>query len=324
MKNIYVLAEFDDGVIRAASLSAMGFAKQVAQDTGASATWLIIGRDAPKAAQDAARYAPVLQLPVAETENASPPTADILSQLIAHCVREKGADVLVAASTSYARDVVGRVGGLLGGAMASEVVAHEIRDDTLLLNRPMHAGSVSAWIKLLSDPQIITVRPSAYAAATPDADSHPITIAAGIPTQNTCRSRILKRATKTGGRPDVTEARVVVSGGRAWQTTEDFENHVGQLADIVGGAAGSSRVLVDAGITPNDLQVGQTGKIVAPDIYLALGISGAIQHLAGMRNSKCVAAINSDPDAPIFQISDIGLVADVYKVVPKLIEALSE
>ena len=124
------------------------------------------------------------------------------------------------------------------------------------------------------------------------------------------------------GRPDVTEAEVVISGGRAWKSSEDFESHVGTLADLFGGAAGSSRALVDSGITPNELQVGQTGKIVAPKLYLALGISGAVQHLAGMRNSKVIAAINEDKDAPIFQVSNYGIIGDVYEFVPQLIERL--
>jgi electron transfer flavoprotein alpha subunit len=198
----------------------------------------------------------------------------------------------------------------------------EVSDGEVLYRRPMFAGSAIAKVRLLGGPQVVTIRDSSYECAEPSQEEGSTTRievdAASLPRG----ARVTGAPDAKGGRPDVTEAEVVVSGGRAWKSSEDFESHVGTLADLFGGAAGSSRALVDSGITPNELQVGQTGKIVAPKLYLALGISGAVQHLAGMRNSKVIAAINEDKDAPIFQVSNYGIIGDVYEFVPQLIERL--
>ena len=207
--------------------------------------------------------------------------------------------------------------------MASEVVGHEFRAGRLCFRRPLFAGSVVATVALKGTPQIVTVRPSAYAPANARNERFAVTVlaidAATLPKQIEFEAL----QSKLSNRPDVTEARVVVSGGRAFKTSEDFERLVGGLADQLHGATGSSRALVDAGITPNAFQVGQTGKVVAPELYVALGISGAVQHLAGMKNSKTIVAINSDPDAPIFEVCDFGLVGDVYELVPQLIAKLN-
>jgi electron transfer flavoprotein alpha subunit len=207
--------------------------------------------------------------------------------------------------------------------MASDVVRHELVDGHLHFDCPQYAGAVTATLRLLGSPQVVTVRASAYAPAMPaDGSVHPIE---SLPFDTELlRSRAAHEGIKSkkSARPDVTEAKVVISGGRAIKNSEDFERLVGRLADVLGGATGSSRALVDAGITPNELQVGQTGKIVAPELYVALGISGAVQHLAGMKNARTIVAINSDPNAPIFDVADYGLVGDVYAVVPELIEKL--
>ena len=316
---ILVIAEHDGQHVRSGSLAAMGFAREVSAGGESQTQWLVIGSDINAVATSAAEYAPVLQAADEQLEHA---VADRYAAVIATVAREQQADMIVAASTTWAKDIVARAAGLLGGAMASDVIGHEHVDGQLRLTRPMFAGAINAKVVLHGSPSIVTVRSSSYEAPASSDMPHaisPVKIdTAGLP----AGIRFERLDAKTNARPDVTEARVVISGGRAFKNSDDFERLVGGLADKLEAATGSSRALVDAGITPNSLQVGQTGKVVAPDLYMALGISGAVQHLAGMKNSKLIVAVNNDPDAPIFDVADYGLVGDVYEVVPQLIEAL--
>jgi len=317
---VLVVGEHDGHRLRQASRSAIALAAAVAAETGGRVESLILGSHLDDVAADAARYAPVV---VADGAALAEPVADRWAMVIAGVARRNGADLVTAASTTLAKDIVGRAAGLLGGAMAGDVIGHRFDQGRLLLKRPMYAGSVTATVTLHGSPRIVTVRPSAYPPAEPASAAHEITAAAIDEAALPCHIHYEGCASKQTGRPDVTEARVVVSGGRAIKSSEDFERLVGGLADALAGATGSSRALVDAGITPNELQVGQTGKIVAPQLYIALGISGAVQHLAGMKNSQTIVAINRDPDAPIFEVADYALVGDVYDIVPELIERIN-
>ena len=314
--NILVVIEHDGTHIRLASRSAIAFARQVAGDEG-RVRCLVLGHDIGAVSQAAASFAPVL---AADHAALAAPLADRYAAVLAAAVRDENADMLVAAATTFAKDVVARAAGLLGGVMASDVIGHEMREGALLLTRPMFAGAVSATVELLGSPRIVTVRPSAYPPAEPLTESQPIALLAVDAAALSDGTIFVGVDSKPTGRPDVAEARVVVSGGRALKNSEDYERLIGGLADVLHGATGSSRALVDAGITRNELQVGQTGKIVAPELYFALGISGAVQHLAGMKNSRVIVAVNSDPEAPIFDVADYGLVGDVYQVIPQLIE----
>jgi len=316
---IVVVAEHEGAAVRAASRSALAFARSCAAATGGSVQWLLLGHDLQAPAVDAARYAPVL---AADALALVHPLADRYAPVIAAAVHEARADLLVAASGTWAKDIVTRAAGLLGGAMASDVVAHEFCDGRLRLQRPVYAGAALATIELCGTPQIVTVRAAAYPPAEPAAAPAEITRLAIEQPAPPRPAEYLGVVSKSSGRPDVSDARVIVSGGRGVQNREDFERLVGGLADTLGGATGSTRALVDAGIAPNEFQVGQTGKIVAPDLYIALGLSGTVQHLAGMRSAKCVVAINRDPHAPIFSAADHGLVADIYDAVPQLIARL--
>ncbi len=317
---ILVVVEHNQAGMRPASRCAFGFAASVAAESQGQVASLVLGDQIAEVASQCAAYAPVLS---AESPTLANPMAQRYAEIIAKVVTDRQIDMLVAAATTFAKDIVGRAAGLLGGAMVSDVTGHEHRDGDLIFHRPMYAGGVTASVKVLGSPKIVTIRPAAY--QPPEESKTPHDISPWAVEENTSSGRIefLNQEVKASHRPDVTEARVVVSGGRAFKNSEDFEQLVGRLADALQGAAGSTRALVDAGITPNELQVGQTGKIVAPELYLALGISGAVQHLAGMKSSKVVVAVNLDAEAPIFQVADYGLVGDVYEVVPRLIEILN-
>lgn len=316
---ILVVAEHDGTAVRTASRSALTFAQACAAATGGSTQWLLLGHQLGAPAAEAAVYAPVL---AADSPALIHPLADRYAHVIASAVKRSQADLLVAASGTWAKDIVTRAAGLLGGAMASDVVAHEFCGGRLRMQRPVYAGAALATIELCGSPQIVTIRASAHRPAEPAPAAAAITplsvCAADLPRS----AEYLGLASNRTSRPDVSDARVIVSGGRAVQSREDFERLVGGLADVFGGGTGSTRALVDAGIAPNEYQVGQTGKIVAPELYIALGLSGTVQHLAGMKGAKLVVAVNRDREAPIFSAADYGLVADIYEAVPELIEKL--
>ena len=317
---ILVVGEHDGETLRVASRSALAFARSICEDDGI-VECLLLGSQIGDACLDAARFGPTLS---ADSSALKAPLADRYAQVIADVVKSRNVDVLVAASSTFSKDIVARAAGLLGGTMASDVVDHEIVDGQLYLKRPMYAGAVLATVRLLGSPKIVTVRASSYEPVAVDRDIHEIVELSIDDSSFSDRTHFQGLESKASHRPDVSDARVVVSGGRGIRDSDDFEKLAGGLADCLNGATGSSRALVDAGITPNDLQVGQTGKIVAPEVYVALGISGAVQHLAGMKNSKKIFAINKDSDAPIFQFADYGMVGDIYEIVPEIIRILSD
>ncbi len=316
---ILAVAEHDGRALRGVSLSCLNFANAVAGATGGEAAWLVLGHPTENVAAEAARYAPVL---VVDSPALANPLAEPVARTIATIVGKRKYDMVCAAASTYSKDVLPRAAALLGGAMASDVVRHEVVEGRLQLDSPQFAGAVVATLRLIGSPQVVTIRGSAYPAAEARPAASAIERLELDAATFACRGQYEGLQSKQNSRPDVTEARVVVSGGRAFRNRDDFEQLVGRLADAFGGAAGSSRALVDAGITPNELQVGQTGKIVAPELYVALGISGAVQHLAGMKNSRTIVAVNSDPEAPIFDVADFGLVGDVYAIVPEMIQKL--
>jgi len=239
---------------------------------------------------------------------------------IKDCFSKSGADTLIGTSTSSVKDCFPRVSAMIDAGQASDITA--VNSDGTLV-RPMYAGDLFAQVELLTSNKVISVRGTAFSAAVKSGKVGTKTELTGswsFPNAG----EVVGYETSKSERPELSDAEIVVSGGRALGSSENFQKVIFPLADAFGAAVGASRAAVDSGYAPNDWQVGQTGKIVAPSLYLAVGISGAIQHLAGMKDSKVIVAINKDPDAPIFEIADYGLVADLFEVAPVLTEAVKK
>jgi len=321
MAKILVIAEHDDGQLKLATLSAMGFAHKVCADMGSSFDVLILGEGISAAAESLRGYGAASVL-VADHAALKEPLADKYSHVIDDVARARNATMVVGAASTFSKDILPRTAALLDAGMISDVIDVRPDGNDFIFKRVMFAGNVIATLKLDGALKFLTVRSAAFAPPPKTADASPMTPVAVDAGKLPSQIEYVGREAKVAGRPDSTEARVVVSGGRAIKNAGDFERLIGGLADVLGGAVGSSRALVDSGITPNSLQVGQTGKIVAPGLYIAVGISGAIQHMAGMKDTRVIVAINKDPEAPIFEVADYGLVGDVYQVVPELMERL--
>ncbi len=311
MSNVLIIAEAFKGQVRRASLHALGAGQQLARRTGGTLHVVLLGKGIGEAAKSLAGYGATVH--AADHDALAAPLAEAHAPVVAALARAIGATYVGAAATTYGKDLTPRAAALLDAAMATEVTAFAGEGATVLFRRPMWAGNVLADVELVTAVKAFTIRPTEYAQATAGAAGEVKAAAVEVPALKT---RYVSFKEVKSERPELTEARVVVSGGRG--TKGDFKP-LEALADALGGALGASRAAVDAGWVPNDWQVGQTGKVVAPDLYVAAGISGAIQHVAGMKGSKVIVAINKDPEAPIFQIADYGLVGDLFKVLPELV-----
>ena len=316
-----MVAEHDGAHVRPGSSSALAVARDLAAHSGERVELLVIGSGLDSVAADAARFAPVI---VVDQPLLANPTADRYAQIIADVAKAREAGSIVANSTTFAKDVLPRASALLSAAMAGDVTGYSFVNGELLLRRPMYAGAAMATVALTGRPLVITVRASAFPAGEPLAQPGERIVWSVDASTLPSHTEYVGLESRPTLRPELTEARVVVSGGRPFRTGEEFERYVGRLADALNGATGCTRALVDAGIAPNEWQIGQTGKVVAPQLYVALGISGAVQHLAGMKNSRVVVAVNSDPEAPMFSVATYGLVGDVRQIVPELIRELGQ
>jgi electron transfer flavoprotein alpha subunit len=307
-----LVAEHDNKSLKDATAKALTAAKELGGDVHV----LVAGKDCKAAADAAAKLAGVAKVLIADAAPYEHQMAEPLAALIVSLAPNY--DALVAPATTSGKNVMPRVAALLDVMQVSEITK-VIAPDTF--ERPIYAGNAIQTVKSKDRIKVVTVRTASF-AATGEGGSAPVEAvnAAADPGLSTFAGEELSKSE----RPELTSAKIIISGGRAMQSRENFTTYIEPVADKLGAAMGASRAAVDAGYAPNDWQVGQTGKVVAPELYIAVGISGAIQHLAGMKDSKVIVAINKDEEAPIFQVADYGLVADLYKAMPELAEELGK
>jgi electron transfer flavoprotein alpha subunit len=310
--NVLIVAEQAQGHLRKATLHALSAGREIARRTGGKVHLALLGKGVAPLAEGLAEYG--ADVHVADAASLEHPLAEALTPVIAELVKATGATFVGAAATAFGKDLLPRVASRLGAGMATEVLSFGGEGASLTFRRPMWAGNVLAEVEIATPVKVFTVRATEFAAAAKEGKGAVASVAVSLDAASLKTRHVAFREVKSE-RPELTEARVVVAGGRG--TKGDFKP-VEALADELGAAVGASRAAVDAGWVPNDWQVGQTGKVVAPELYVAAGISGAIQHLAGMKGSKVIVAVNKDPEAPVFQVADYGVVGDLFKVLPEL------
>ncbi len=308
--SILVIAEHDNASLKAATLNTLTAAKKL----GGEIHVLVAGSGCADAAQAAAQLEGVAKVRVADAA----PYADQLPENLAMLVvaNASGYSHILAPASTFGKNLLPRVAAQLDVAQISDIVAVESADTFV---RPIYAGNALATVKSADSVKVVTVRGTAFEAAGQGGSA---VVEPLDPGSDLGISKLVGRELTKSARPELGAAKIIVSGGRGMGSGENYHKVLEPLADKLNAALGASRAAVDAGFVPNDYQVGQTGKIVAPDLYIAIGISGAIQHLAGMKDSKVIVAINKDPEAPIFQVADYGLVADLFQAVPELVAEL--
>jgi electron transfer flavoprotein alpha subunit len=321
MANVLVVAELsEDGKLKKSTLSAITFARQALPAVGGALHIVVLGKSTQAACAELSAYG-AAKLIAVEDPTLGNYTAEHYAPSVAAAAA--GTSLIVATASSYGKDLLPRVAARLDAAYAGDCSGVTVEGGKLVYKRPMFAGNASGYCTLETPIQVATARQSEFSPAEPSGGSSPIEKLAKAPVgAAAARVEFVGLETVKSARPELTDAKVVVSGGRALK--EKFFEVMEPLADALGAAIGASRAAVDAGYAPGDYQVGQTGKIVAPQLYMAIGISGAIQHIAGMKSSKVIVAINKDAEAPIFQLADYGLVADLFQAVPALTAELKK
>ena len=317
MGNVLAFCEFQGDALRTSALANLAFARQAAQAHGGEVIVLLVGKGAQAASGNAAKYAP--KVVVVEDAKLEHYLAETYAPVLARLAKENNATVVTATATSAGKDVMPRVAALLDAGMASDIAKLEGANKFV---RPILAGNAYSTVEISSPIICVTVRQSEFEPAA-ELGSAGAVSSAPAGDINAYGAEFDRLDAQKSDRPELTDAKVVVSGGRGMKSGENFKV-LEELADLLGAAMGASRAATDAGMVPADWQVGQTGKIVAPQLYFAVAISGAIQHLAGMKGSKTIVAINKNKDEPIFQVADYGVVAEWEKAVPELISEIKK
>lgn len=312
MAKVFVIAEHRDGRLKKATFELLGASSAAGNETHA----ILLGEGVAELAKELAHYG-AKTVHLAQDAALKFYTAEAYAQVVTQVVKAAGAEVILASHTPTGRDLMPKVAALLGVGVATDCISLSFSGSNITVRRPVYAGKATCEVEFLgAGPRIVTIRANALGVPKPDTSksAETVTVAVSLTGLKTKVTDVVKGAS---ARPDVTEASIVVSGGRAMKNAENFKI-LEELADTLGAAVGASRAAVDSGFRPHRDQVGQTGKVVSPTLYIACGISGAIQHLAGMRTSKTIVAINTDAEAPIFQVADYGVVGDLFTIVPIL------
>jgi electron transfer flavoprotein alpha subunit len=319
MSNVLVIAELHEGKVRKSTHSAITFARQVTQGGGSFAI-LVLGASAKAAATEVTAYGASKVL-ACEDGSLANYVCERFAPTVAATAKAGGFDTVVVTASSFGKDLAPRVAAKLGAGYASDINQVKVDGAKRVYRRPVFAGNALSHCEIATAIHVVSVRQTEFAPAEPSGGDSPVE-AVALAAADGAASRVEFLALELGKseRPDLGEAKMIVSGGRALK--EQFSAVLDPLANLLGAAVGASRAACDAGYAPSELQVGQTGRVVAPLLYVAIGISGAIQHLAGMKSSKTIVAINKDPEAPIFQVADYGLVEDLFKAVPELVAEL--
>ena len=314
-KGVWIVAEQRNGALRSVSFEIASVARKLADELGEEVCAVLVGSGVEGFAPELAKYG-VDKVYVADDAMFADYTTDAYSEAVAKVVKENDASILLLSASVQGKDLSSRLVGKLATGMASDCTDVKIADGKLLAIRPMYAGKVFGEIVIESYPQMASLRPKVFAAVENARAGEVVKFDAGI-AADALKTKVLETQKDASGKVDLTEADIIVSGGRGMKGADEYKV-IEELADLLGAAVGASRAAVDAGWRPQSDQVGQTGKVVSPNLYIACGISGAIQHLAGMSSSKYIVAINKDAEAPIFARADYGIVDDLFKVVPEV------